>query len=144
MHAALKAQKAHRQPLQIVLADDNVHVLAMLAETLRTHGYRVECATDGQQALSAIVRNRHSFDLVITDFRMPRMDGIEFIRRARAEDYEGKVIVFASPLSAEDQKRFADLRVDAIIEKPARQKQLLNTVAAIQTALWSHANADAA
>ncbi len=112
-------------PLRILCADDNVHVASLLVTTLRNQGYAVETAIDGQQAASALARTPATIDLLITDFRMPRLDGYALAKGARDGGFKGKIIVFAGPLGEEDKKRLLDLPVDAIFEKPASQKELL-------------------
>ncbi len=139
-----KGAKHGRQPLRILCADDNVHVVAMLAETLRMHGYCVETAFDGQHALTAITEKPDHFDVLITDFRMPRLDGYGLVKELRPAGYRGKVIIFASPLSDENKQRLRDLSVDAIVEKPGRQKELIGLIKKIQDELWSQSNASAA
>jgi DNA-binding NtrC family response regulator len=69
---------------RILLVDDDTHVLFVLQETLATLGDRYEIATaqNGQSALARI-REAH-FDLVITDLRMPDIDGVELTEAIRA------------------------------------------------------------
>jgi CheY-like chemotaxis protein len=111
-------------PLRILCADDNVHVLAMLASTLRSEGYDVETALDGRHALAKVKSERKAFDLIITDHQMPRLDGLGFLKEARSRGYRGRSFVFASPLSEEDKRCYTDLAVDRIIEKPSRNDLL--------------------
>ena len=115
-------------PLRILCADDNVHVLAMLAETLRSKGHTVDTAVDGQLALNKIAKAPTAFDLVVTDSRMPRLDGFGLVEQARSLGYRGRVIVFATVLSDEDRHRYTDFGVEKIIQKPARAGELIKAI----------------
>ncbi|MGB9606733.1 MAG: response regulator, partial [Bryobacteraceae bacterium] len=67
----------------ILLVDDNKLGLSARKALLEEQGYRVTTAASGEAALELFRRAR--FDLVITDFKMPGMNGIELIRAIRAE-----------------------------------------------------------
>lgn len=66
---------------RILLIDDDTLVLRTIHRFLKTHGYHVELAASGEEALEKI--GKTNFDLVITDIRMPGMNGIELIKRTR-------------------------------------------------------------
>jgi two-component system capsular synthesis sensor histidine kinase RcsC len=140
----MKTQKRHRQPLQILCADDNAELVELVAESLQFYGYRVEWALDGEAALHAIAAEPDKFDLLITDMEMPLLDGYGLVVKAREAGFRGKVVVFAGALSPHDRDRFGALSVEAIIDKPANHRQLIGVVARLQTELWEQANADAA
>jgi CheY-like chemotaxis protein len=137
-------QPAHRHPLRILCADDNAELVELVADMLRFYGYRVECVYDGGEALALITKEPNWFDLLITDFDMPRLNGHELVEQARATGFHGKVIVFSAALSLRDRQRFGELAVEAIIDKPAEHRQLISVVARLQTELWEQANSAAA
>ena len=86
-------------PRRILCADDNVHVLSMLTATFQAKGFAVETAVDGAQALTQIEADPSRFDLLITDSRMPRVDGFGLVGAARGAGYQGRIVVFASGLA---------------------------------------------
>lgn len=87
----------------ILTIDDSKAVRDMVAFALEPEGYRVVGAEDGAQGLVQL-RKEHP-DLVITDLNMPVMDGIEFIKNARAEADIGSVpIVMLTTETAPDMK----------------------------------------
>ena len=67
----------------ILLVDDEPMVLKMLQTFLESQQYRVICAPGGQQALSIIEQRSHEIDLLITDIRMPDMNGIRLLEAVR-------------------------------------------------------------
>jgi CheY-like chemotaxis protein len=75
----------------ILIVDDDRAVVDLLSEALSESGYHVRVAFDGQMALEAI--ERLTTDLVVTDVRMPRMDGFDLVRRLRARPSPIPVLV---------------------------------------------------
>lgn len=122
-------------PLRVLCADDNVLVLDMLSKTLQSAGHHVEVATDGRAAVSRVEADPGYFHLIVTDTRMPRLDGFGLVEQARSAGFAGKIIVFANSLSPEERQRYADLRVDRVIDKPGKAGELIGAVSALKTAL---------
>jgi len=56
--------------------------------------------------------------VVITDHHMPKMDGLELVRRLRQMEFPGRIMVFSSELSEEICAEYADLRVDPLLTSP--------------------------
>jgi DNA-binding NtrC family response regulator len=78
----------------ILVVDDEANARTALAELLRDEGYRVEMAVDGFKALGKIEEVEP--DLVLTDLKMPGMDGLELLRRIRAANEEIVVVVMTA------------------------------------------------
>lgn len=66
----------------ILLVDDSLTMLMSIQQTLEISGFKVEIAKDGIEAMGHLSSGLRP-DLVITDINMPRMDGLEFIKKAR-------------------------------------------------------------
>ncbi len=79
---------------RILVADDEEGLREYIAEALASDGHAVTPAADGMDAAQHLVRE--SFDLLITDLRMPRMDGMTLLRRARAEQPDMEVVVLTA------------------------------------------------
>ena len=124
-----------QQPLRVLCADDNVLVLDMLAKTLQSAGHHVEVATDGRAAVSRVEEDPAFFQLIVTDTRMPLLDGFGVVQQARSAGFEGKIIVFANSLTPEDRKRYADLRVDRVIDKPGKSGELVGAISELRAAI---------
>ena len=75
----------------VLVVDDEETICSTLARFLPACGYRVQIATNSQEALK--LRGEHAFDVLLTDFRLPDMDGIELARRFKAEDPEILVLL---------------------------------------------------
>jgi len=84
----------------ILVVDDKDSMRNMLTETLTDEGYRVDCAPDGRRALE-LVRNK-SYDLVLTDLKMPDVDGLEVLGNVNAIDSDTAVIVMTAYGTIED------------------------------------------
>lgn len=111
--------------LSILVVDDD-HLNRRLMRVLLTHdGHRVEVASNGLEAVSAVKQKR--FDIVFMDLHMPEMDGIEASRQIRAWENEGNhtfiVALTASYLTEEGQMLF-EAGMDNYISKPFQIEQI--------------------
>ena len=68
--------------VRALIVDDDEPIRSMLATIVRHHGFAVETASDGGQAIESIARD--GFDVVLLDLMMPRVNGYEFIDRITA------------------------------------------------------------
>jgi len=78
---------------EILLVDDNVNVLTVLSDILKTMGYLVMEAKNAQEAMQAI--DQKSPDLVILDLRMPETDGIQLMRSIKEKKQEIPIIIYS-------------------------------------------------
>jgi CheY-like chemotaxis protein len=123
------------QQLRVLCADDNALVRDMVAKTLQSAGYHVEVAPDGRAAVARVAKDPGYFQLIVTDTRMPRLDGFGVVQEARSVGYQGKIIIFANSLTPEDRQRYRELRVDRVIDKPGKTGELVEAVTELQAAL---------
>jgi len=61
---------------------------------------------------------KEPFDVIITDHRMPRMNGLDLVRRLRVRKFEGKIIVLSAYLTKENIQAYEELKVDMMFAKP--------------------------
>jgi DNA-binding response OmpR family regulator len=105
-------------PLSILLAEDERSVAFSISFALKADGHKIEIVSDGEEALSELTRKPGAFDLIITDHSMPRMNGVELVKRLRDTSFRGKIVVLSAHLSAENVAAYAALGVDMVIPKP--------------------------
>jgi CheY-like chemotaxis protein len=110
-------------PGTILVVDDEPAVLEYAAEVLEGCGYSVLKTADGANAL-VLLRSNRQIDLLFTDLVMPEIDGIELVRRARAELPDLKVL-FTTGYSAHG------LPKDPMLRKPYGPRQLAGAIAAL-------------
>jgi len=104
--------------MQILVVEDEKVVGHMIAMVLGGPASKVVRANSGWEALIKIGATAKPFDVVITDHRMPRMTGLEFVRQLRAKNFGGKILVLSAHLSDEDIQAYEDLGVDMMMSKP--------------------------
>jgi len=117
--------------LQILSVEDEKAVAQILAVILGGPMAKVSRAADGWEALIKIGATARPFDLIITDHRMPRMNGLELVRRLRARNFEGKILVLSAHLSDEDIRAYEELGVDMMMSKPFDFEEIQNAVAVL-------------
>ncbi len=81
---------------RILIVDDEVSMREFLEILMRKEGYDVVCANGGVEALSYINNPNESFDVVITDLKMPRIDGIEVLERCKQASPDTEVVVMTA------------------------------------------------
>jgi len=111
-------------PLNILIAEDERSVAFSVSFALKTDGHTIEIVPDGEQAFSRLTAEPDAFDLLITDNHMPRMSGVELVRRLRDTPFRGKIFVLSAHLSAENRATYGALRVDIMMPKPFDLHQL--------------------
>jgi DNA-binding response OmpR family regulator len=111
-------------PLNILLAEDERSVAFSISFALKCDGHKVEIVNDGEDALANLIAEPGAFDLLITDNNMPRMTGVELVRRLRDASFRGKILVLSAHLSAENRAAYDALGVDGMIPKPFDLHQL--------------------
>lgn len=103
---------------RILLVDDNANGLAARRTVLAELGHKVMTSTCGHDALEQFAA--HKFDLVVTDYRMPRMDGLELIGRLRALAPTLPIVLlsgFAETLGLSE----ASTGADVVLQKSANE-----------------------
>ena len=112
----------------IALVDDDRNILTSVSIALEAEGYRVVTYTDGATALEGLKQNPP--DLAIFDIKMPRMDGMELLRRLRQKS-DLPVIFLTSKDEEIDELFGLKMGADDFIRKPFSQRLLVERVKAI-------------
>jgi DNA-binding response OmpR family regulator len=119
------------QPLQILVVEDEKALAHMMAIVVGGPGAKVTMAKNGWEALIKIGLATRPFDIVITDHRMPRMTGLQLVRRLRTQNFAGKILVLSAYLSDEDIAAYEELNVDMIMSKPFDFDELQEAMAVL-------------
>ncbi len=118
----------------LLVVEDVPNILELLEVTLRFKGYPVVTATNGQEALELVKRQRPA--LIITDILMPRMDGYALVHALRKDPLTSQIpIIFLSAtyITPEDKNFALSLGAVRFMEKPVDTEDFLLTIAEVLT-----------
>lgn len=107
----------------ILVVDDNLDIAGVLADILEVKGYSVLAANSGAEAL--LFLREHPVDILLTDVRMPQMNGLELYREAH-KNFPNLVTIFMTAYAADDliQQGMAE-GVKTVLTKPLDMKFML-------------------
>ena len=112
----------------VLYAEDEPAVAEMIEEALSEAGFRVTHAEDGRVALAEASRSR--FDVLLTDVRMPNLDGVGLVRHLRSSQPGLPIVVLSGYMTQDDWQQLRQLGVpaDSILEKPVSSAKLSSAV----------------
>ncbi|MCU6712914.1 response regulator transcription factor [Paenibacillus sp. J5C_2022] len=102
--------------MHILLAEDDLRLGPLIVHMLGKEGHAVDWVKDGIEALDYMETT--SYDLVILDWMMPRMDGVTLCRRIRMDSYSGGIIILTAKDTLNDRIHGLDAGADDYIMKP--------------------------
>ncbi len=120
----------------ILVIEDDPHLLLGLALNLEKEGYRVRTAHDGHRGLAELARERP--DVVLLDLMLPGVDGLEILRRIREEDPTLPVLVLTALGTERDKVRGLDLGANDYVTKPFSVGELQARIRAVLRASRAH------
>jgi two-component system cell cycle response regulator CpdR len=113
---------------RILLAEDEDSLRALVERALKQAGHDVVARADGAAALDCLVREKGGFDLLLTDIRMPIMDGIALALTV-GRDYPGLTILLMTGYADQRERaRGLDILVHDVITKPFTLAQICGAV----------------
>ena len=115
--------------MRILVVDDDRAVRESLRRSLQFNGYQVETASDGQQAIDAMVADRP--DAMVLDVMMPRLDGLEVCRRLRGIGDDLPILVLTARDTVSDRVAGLDAGADDYLPKPFALEELLARLRAL-------------
>jgi DNA-binding response OmpR family regulator len=128
-------------PHRILVVEDDESVRVLNTQALKRSGYEVEAAEDGAAAWEAL--NNASYDLMITDNVMPRVTGVELLKKLRSSRMAMPVIMATGTLPEAEFTRYPWLRPAASLVKPYTIAEMLRTVKKVLRRANSTSNATA-
>lgn len=113
---------------RLLIVDDEPNLLRAVAACLRGEGYEVDTARSGEEALVHIAQR--SPDLIVSDIRMPRMDGYAFARQLRGNPRTDLIPIVFLTAKDESSERIVGIRsgVDAYLTKPFEPDELIAVI----------------
>ena len=120
---------AERLPLEILVAEDNLVNQQLVRQWLKQLGYQATLVNNGQEALDAL--RQHSYDLVLMDVQMPKMDGISATQQICQQwpDAERpKIIAMTANAMKGDREICLNAGMDAYLSKPVQLQDLITTI----------------
>ena len=113
---------------KVLVVDDEIHIVHVVAIKLRNNGFEVITAANGAEAYE-LACSQHP-DIIVTDFQMPVMTGMELIEKIRENEGTSEIPVIlltARSFAIEDRQKEA-LRISECLSKPFSPKELLRSI----------------
>lgn len=113
----------------ILVVDDDPSIRRLLGVLLKRAGYEIDEAADGEEAYARVMQSQPT--MIVTDWNMPRVDGVQLIRRIRSADLPWYPYILLLTAS-DDQQQGLDSGADDFVSKPIRAEQVLPRIRAGQ------------
>jgi CheY-like chemotaxis protein len=113
-------------PTRLLLVDDEPDVLSTLGEILQEYGYAVVSTWGGEEAVE--IASLYDPNVVVTDFRLPGIDGVTMVRRLRERRPNMRAILVSGHISGQARKRANQEQIQRILEKPLSVPELLREI----------------
>jgi len=113
---------------KVLVVDDEIHIVHVVAIKLRNNGFEVVTASNGEEAFELACSEKP--DIIVTDFQMPVMSGVELIEKIRQNQATKDIPVIlltARSFAVEDEKR-QSLKISQCLSKPFSPKELLRCI----------------
>ena len=113
---------------KVLVVDDEIHIVHVVAIKLRNNGYEVLTAENGAEAFKVACEEKP--DIIVTDFQMPLMTGLEMVEalRQNQDTADVPVIMLTARGFAIEESQRQQLRISECLSKPFSPKELLRTI----------------
>lgn len=113
---------------RVLVVDDEMHIVHVVAIKLRNNGYEVVTASNGAEAFEMACEEKP--DIVVTDYQMPVMTGLELVEKLRGSEAmrDVPVILLTARNFAIDDRQKEDLGISQCLSKPFSPKELLENI----------------
>ena len=115
--------------MKLLLVEDNIQLNKALTTLLKRNSYLVDSAFDGEEALYYI--NEYQYDVIVLDIMLPKVDGLEILKRVRAKGINTPIIMLTAKSTVEDKITGLDLGADDYLPKPFNTEELLARIRAL-------------
>ena len=113
---------------KVLVVDDEIHIVHVVAIKLRNNGYEVVTASNGAEAFEIACNEKP--DIIVTDYQMPVMTGIQLVENIRAEASisDMPVILLTARSFAVEDEQTERLQISECLSKPFSPKELLRCI----------------
>ncbi len=113
---------------KVLVADDEIHIVHVVTIKLRNNGYEVISAENGDDAFRLACEEKP--DIIVTDYQMPGMTGVELVRKLRQNEStkDMPVILLTARGFAVEDKEMNELGISELLSKPFSPKELLRSI----------------
>jgi DNA-binding response OmpR family regulator len=115
--------------MRILLVDDDRALIEILTRTLAEQSYAIDVATDGEQGW--VYGSTYTYDLIILDWSLPKLDGISLCQRFRSHGYSTPIILLTSRHGSQNKIRGLDAGADDYLCKPFDVEELAARIRAL-------------
>lgn len=112
---------------RILVVDDEPVLRDYMGRWFEREGATVYLAGNGQEGIA--MRGEHAIDLIVSDIRMPVLDGVGMLKAMRADGMHQPSVIFISGFNDYDERELFDLGAEALLGKPFRRKELMDAAA---------------
>jgi CheY-like chemotaxis protein len=110
---------------RVLCVDDNASLVALIKMGLESHGFEVVTAKHGLDALKRFKKHAGELEAIVTDSEMPEMNGLEFVRSLRKQEFKGRIVVMSGNLKPSDVEAFSAQGVSDFVHKPFKIDRLV-------------------
>lgn len=111
---------------KVLLVDDEVEFLTILATRLESRGLKVTTVTRGEDAVAKV--ENEGFDLIIVDLSMPGIDGLETLKRIKAKQPDAEIIMLTGQASIRTGIEAMKLGAEDFLQKPVNISKLMDKI----------------
>ena len=115
--------------MKLLLVEDSIQLNKALTTVLKRNSYIVDSAFDGEEAL--IFLDQYKYDVIILDIMLPKINGLEVLKRARSKKINTPIIMLTAKSTTEDKIVGLDLGADDYLPKPFVVDELLARIRAL-------------
>ena len=115
--------------MKLLLVEDSLQLNKALSTVLKRNNYIVDSAFDGEEAL--LFLSQYTYDVIILDIMLPKIDGLEVLKKARENKIETPIIMLTAKSTIEDKITGLDLGADDYLAKPFNTDELLARIKAL-------------
>ncbi len=118
--------------MRVLLVEDDELLGDGIRTGLKHYGHTVDWVTDGRTAYKALTSNVESFDVIVLDLGLPKMDGIEVLKSIREENITTPVVILTARETIDDRVKGLDAGADDYLTKPFDLDELCARLRALQ------------